>query len=31
MHPDMPIFHFGQRDAEAVIDYLRAIQGKRRR
>jgi mono/diheme cytochrome c family protein len=31
MHPDMPTFHFKQRDAEAVIDYLRAIQDKRRR
>jgi mono/diheme cytochrome c family protein len=30
MHPDMPTFHFSQRDAEAVIDYLRAIQHKRR-
>jgi len=30
MHPDMPTFHFSQRDAEAVIDYLRAIQDKRR-
>lgn len=30
MHPDMPTFHFNQRDAEAVIDYLRAIQHKRR-
>ncbi len=30
MHPDMPTFHFSERDAEAVIDYLRAIQDKRR-
>jgi len=29
MHPDMPTFHFSQRDAEAVIDYLRAIQDRR--
>jgi hypothetical protein len=31
MHPDMPTFHFSQRDAEAAIDYLRAIQDRRRR
>jgi mono/diheme cytochrome c family protein len=31
MHPDMPTFHFSQRDAEAVIDYLRAIQDKHQR
>ena len=31
MHPDMPTFHFSQRDVEAVIDYLRAIQDRRRR
>ena len=30
MHPDMPTFHFSERDAQAVIDYLRAIQDKRR-
>ena len=28
MHPDMPTFHFSQRDAEAAVDYLRAIQSK---
>jgi cytochrome c len=31
MHPDMPTFHFSQRDAEAAIDYLRAIQDRRGR
>jgi cytochrome c len=28
MHPDMPTFHFSQREAEAAVDYLRAIQSK---
>jgi mono/diheme cytochrome c family protein len=31
IHPDMPTFRFSQRDAEAVINYLRAIQTKTRR
>jgi mono/diheme cytochrome c family protein len=31
MHPDMPTFHFSQRDAEATMDYLRAIQSPARR
>lgn len=31
IHPDMPTFRFSRRDAEAVIDYLRAIQTKTRR
>jgi mono/diheme cytochrome c family protein len=31
IHPDMPTFHFSQRDAGAVIEYLRAIQSKPRR
>jgi len=31
IHPDMPTFHFSQRDAGAVIEYLRAIQSRRRR
>jgi len=26
MHPDMPTFHFNQRESEAVVSYLRAIQ-----
>lgn len=30
IHPDMPTFRFSRRDAEAVIDYLRAIQTKAR-
>ena len=29
MHPDMPTFHFSQREAEAVVSYLRAIQVSR--
>ncbi len=31
IHPDMPTFRFSQRDAGAVIEYLRAIQSKPRR
>lgn len=31
IHPDMPTFRFSQRDAEAVIEYLRAIQSGPRR
>jgi len=31
IHPDMPTFRFSQRDAGAVIEYLRAIQAKSRR
>ena len=31
IHPDMPTFHFSQRDAGAVLEYLRAIQSKSRR
>lgn len=30
IHPDMPTFRFTQRDAGAVIEYLRAIQAKTR-
>jgi mono/diheme cytochrome c family protein len=30
MHPDMPTFHFSQRDSEAVVSYLRAIQVSRK-
>ena len=30
IHPDMPTFHFSQRDSEAVVGYLRAIQISRR-
>jgi len=26
IHPDMPTFSFNQRDAEAAVSYLRAIQ-----
>jgi mono/diheme cytochrome c family protein len=31
IHPDMPTFRFSERDAGAVIDYLRAIQSRSRR
>ena len=31
IHPDMPTFRFSQRDAGAVIEYLRAIQSRSRR
>jgi mono/diheme cytochrome c family protein len=31
MHPDMPTFHFSERDAEAVVDYLRTIQDSAKR
>ena len=31
IHPDMPTFRFSQRDAGAVIEYLRAIQSRPRR
>ncbi len=30
VHPDMPTFRFSQRDAGAVIEYLRAIQSRSR-
>lgn len=30
IHPDMPTFRFDRRDAEAVINYLKAIQTKTR-
>jgi mono/diheme cytochrome c family protein len=30
IHPDMPTFRFSQRDAGAVIEYLRAIQSRPR-
>ncbi len=30
MHPDMPTFHFSQRESEAVVSYLRAIQVSRK-
>ena len=26
IHPDMPTFRFGRRDAEAAVNYLKAIQ-----
>jgi hypothetical protein len=26
IHPDMPTFRFGRRDAEAAVNYLRLIQ-----
>jgi hypothetical protein len=26
IHPDMPTFRFSQGDAEAAVNYLRAIQ-----
>lgn len=29
IHPDMPTFHFKQRDAEAALSYLRSIQQKK--
>jgi mono/diheme cytochrome c family protein len=31
IHPDMPTFRFSQRDAGAVIEYLRAIQSRPQR
>jgi len=27
IHPDMPTFRFDRRDAEAAVNYLKAIQG----
>jgi cytochrome c len=30
IHPDMPTFRFSERDAGAVIEYLRAIQSRPR-
>jgi mono/diheme cytochrome c family protein len=27
-HPDMPMFRFSRADAQAVVAYLRAVQGK---
>ena len=29
-HPDMPTFRFGQRDAEAAVNYLKFIQGHKK-
>jgi cytochrome c len=31
IHPDMPTFRFSERDAGAVIEYLRAIQVRSKR
>ncbi len=30
IHPDMPTFHFDREDAEAAVNYLKAIQERRR-
>ena len=30
IHPDMPTFHFSREDADAAINYLRAIQVRTR-
>jgi hypothetical protein len=30
IHPDMPTFRFSQRDAEAAVSYLRAIQERKK-
>ncbi len=30
IHPDMPTFHFKRRDAEAVVNYLKSIQQKKK-
>jgi hypothetical protein len=30
IHPDMPTFSFNQRDAEAAVSYLRAIQARKK-
>ena len=29
MHPDMPTFHFGRRDAEAAVNYLKSLQQRK--
>jgi mono/diheme cytochrome c family protein len=29
IHPDMPTFQFNRSDAEAVVNYLKAIQGRK--
>lgn len=30
IHPDMPTFHFKQRDADAAVNYLKSIQQKKK-
>ncbi len=30
MHPDMPTFHFGRRDAEAAVNYLKFLHERRK-
>ena len=30
IHPDMPAFRFGRRDAEAAVNYLKSIQGHKK-
>lgn len=30
IHPDMPTFHFDREDAEAAVNYLKAIQERKR-
>jgi cytochrome c len=30
IHPDMPTFRFNRRDAEAVVNYLKAIQQQKK-
>jgi len=29
IHRDMPTFQFGRRDAEAAVNYLKFIQGRK--
>ena len=30
IHPDMPTFQFSRRDAEAAVNYLKFIQGRKK-
>jgi mono/diheme cytochrome c family protein len=30
IHPDMPAFRFGRRDAEAAVNYLKSVQGHKK-